>query len=301
MSWMNRTKKPDRLDYSLTQNYMQSMQFSANGKRPHRRLFRSQFLLLMKLTTVLLLATCLQVSATAVSQTVTLRLSNAPLEKTLKDIAAQTGYELFYRLEQMKEAKTVSIQVNKAELKSVLDVIFSTQPFTYAIANKTIILSPRPVLPVSPSPDTIPTVDVKGKTMNVPGSLDVKLSVTSMHNTARYTAHILSRGCTDDVKNQRIYFSDETLSFAQVREQLERATESKFTVVERSLKEMIESEKSFRGQEGKLIEAWLEGFRILMAQQVGVVWKDEQVWNSKHFPLVPNTVEPFAKLLFQSK
>ena len=143
MSWMKRTKKPDRLDYSLTQNYMQSMQFSANGKRPQRQPFRSQFLLLMKLTTALLLATCLQVSARAISQTVTLRLSNAPLEKTLKDIAAQTGYELFYRLEQMKEARAVSIEVHNADLKSVLDLIFSNQPFTYAIANKTIILSQR--------------------------------------------------------------------------------------------------------------------------------------------------------------
>ena len=169
MSWMNRTKKPDRLDYSLTQNYMQSMQFSANGKRPRRRLFRSQFLLLMKLTSVLLLATCLQVSAKAVSQTVSLKLSNAPLEKTLKDIAAQTGYELFYRVEQMREAKNVSIEVNKAELKSVLDVIFSTQPFTYAIANKTIILSPRPrpVLPTSPPLDTLP---LQGKVLSENGA-----------------------------------------------------------------------------------------------------------------------------------
>lgn len=184
MSWMNRTKKPDRLNYSLTQNYMQSMQFSANGKRPHRRLFRSQFLLLMKLTSVLLLATCLQVSAKAVSQTVSLRLSNAPLEKTLKDIAAQTGYELFYRVEQMREAKSVSIEVNKAELKSVLDVIFSTQPFTYAIANKTIILSPRPVLPVTISPDSIPTVDVKGKVLNENGT-PVRSATITVKGTKR--------------------------------------------------------------------------------------------------------------------
>jgi TonB-linked SusC/RagA family outer membrane protein len=126
----------------------------------------------MKLTTVLLLATCLQVSARAVSQTVTLRLSNAPFEKTLKDIAAQTGYELFYRLEQMKEAKSVSIEVNKAELKSVLDVIFSNQPFTYAIANRTIILSPRPrPVPASPPLDTLPLPsELKGKVLSENGA-----------------------------------------------------------------------------------------------------------------------------------
>ena len=131
------------------------MQFFPNGKRPLRRLFLSQFFLLMKLTAVLLLVACLQVSARAVSQTVSLRLSDAPLEKVLKEISAQTGYEFFYRLEQMKDARKVTIVATNTDLKTALDEVFKEQPFTYAIANKTIIISRRttPLLENDRSPD----------------------------------------------------------------------------------------------------------------------------------------------------
>jgi TonB-linked SusC/RagA family outer membrane protein len=157
--------------YSLTQNYCQVMQFSANEKRRLRRLFRNQFFLLMKLTAVLLLAACLQVSASAVSQTVSLKLSNAPLETVLKEVSKQTGYEFFYRLEEMKEARSLSIDVSNFSLKAALDEIFKNQPFAYAIANKTIIISPRPVqLPQSADTTRLPSPPaVKGKVLNENG------------------------------------------------------------------------------------------------------------------------------------
>lgn len=125
----------------------------------------------MKLTAVLLLAACLQVSAGAVSQTVTLKLSNAPLEVAMKEVSRQTGYEFFYRLEQLKEARSLSIDVSNISLKAALDEIFKNQPFAYAIANKTIIISPRPVqLPPSADTTRLPTPPaVKGKVFNENG------------------------------------------------------------------------------------------------------------------------------------
>ena len=53
-------------------------------------------LLLMKFTTILLLAACLQVSARGLAQKITLSERNAPLEKILKQIHKQTGYQFFY-------------------------------------------------------------------------------------------------------------------------------------------------------------------------------------------------------------
>jgi len=141
--------------------------------------------------------------------------------------------------------------------------------------------------------DEFTGVNLKEKKFAVPGSLDVKFSLTSLSNTARYTVHLLSRGLTDDVKNQRIYFSDETVSMGQALSQLESATGSKWTVTIRPLNELVEQEKIFR-QEGKTIEAWIEGFRILIIQQVGVVWTESQVWNTKHFPPITNAVHQFA-------
>jgi len=136
-------------------------------------------------------------------------------------------------------------------------------------------------------------IDLKGRRFAVPGSLDLKLSLTSISNTARYTVHLLSRGLTDDVKNQTIYFSDETVSVGQALSQLESATGSKWTVTIRPLNELVEQEKIFR-QEGKTMEAWFEGFRILMIQQVGVAWTESQVYNTKHFPPITNAVHQFV-------
>ena len=47
---------------------------------------RSKTLLIMKLTAILLLATCLQVSATGYSQKISISEKNAPLEKVMLQI-----------------------------------------------------------------------------------------------------------------------------------------------------------------------------------------------------------------------
>ncbi len=46
----------------------------------------------MQLTAVLLLGLCLQVTAKVVSQTVTIDVKDAPLEKVFAEVKRQTGY-----------------------------------------------------------------------------------------------------------------------------------------------------------------------------------------------------------------
>ena len=124
------------------------MQLIAHVKRPQPwRLFQSQTLLVMKLTTILLLGACLQVCAKGYSQKVSLKCADAPLTKAMEEISRQTGYEFFYQQEQMKTANHVTIAVSNADLKDVLYELFRNQPFTYAIANKTIVVRSRPPAP----------------------------------------------------------------------------------------------------------------------------------------------------------
>jgi hypothetical protein len=51
---------------------------------------------IMKLTIVLLIAACLQVSAKGYSQKVTLKENNISLQKVFEEIRKQTGYHFFY-------------------------------------------------------------------------------------------------------------------------------------------------------------------------------------------------------------
>jgi TonB-linked SusC/RagA family outer membrane protein len=103
----------------------------------------AKLLLIMKITTVLILAASLQVSARGISQTLTLKERNTPFEKVLKEITRQSGYDFFYRGELITQAKTVTVELKNMELKQALDLVFKDQPFTYAIANKTIVVSPK--------------------------------------------------------------------------------------------------------------------------------------------------------------
>ncbi len=101
--------------------------------------------LVMKLTTILLLATLIQARASGYSQEVTLSEKNAPLEKIFNQIRNQTGYEFFYNNGMLATAKKVDVSVKGASIKDVLDLCFSQQPLSYTIYDKTIIVNARPL------------------------------------------------------------------------------------------------------------------------------------------------------------
>jgi TonB-linked SusC/RagA family outer membrane protein len=96
---------------------------------------------IMRLTAFFILAACLQSQAKGFSQTVTLSEKKAPLEKVLKDIKRQTGYNFLYDVDLLQQAAPVDLEVRNASLESVLAKCFSNQPFSYTIAGKVIVLS----------------------------------------------------------------------------------------------------------------------------------------------------------------
>ncbi|MBS1576456.1 MAG: TonB-dependent receptor [Bacteroidetes bacterium] len=123
----------------------------------------------MKFTAIILLASCLQLSATGNSQTITLSEKNASLEKIFREVKRQTGYDFWYESRLLKQAKKVDIEVTNAPLEKVLDICFQNQLLTYSIVEKTIIVKPEATLP----PETVilppPAIEVKGKVGNEKG------------------------------------------------------------------------------------------------------------------------------------
>jgi hypothetical protein len=97
----------------------------------------------MRLTTILLLAGCLQVSAQGGAQTITLSLKNAPLERAFRAIEKQTDYRFVYTQEDIAKAKHVNLQVNNGSLAEVLGLCFKDQPITYILDNKHILINSR--------------------------------------------------------------------------------------------------------------------------------------------------------------
>ncbi|SEW19585.1 SusC/RagA family TonB-linked outer membrane protein [Chitinophaga arvensicola] len=95
---------------------------------------------IMRLTTIMLLAFFLQLSAKTMSQTITVSLKNAPMKEVISVIRKQTGYYLFYKNELLKDSKPVSITATNQSLTTFLDYVVKGQGLSYRITDKTIML-----------------------------------------------------------------------------------------------------------------------------------------------------------------
>lgn len=108
----------------------------------------------MKLTSILLLGVCLQVSAHIHAQTVSFSGKNVPLEKVFAAVEKQTGYVFFFDEAILKDARPVTIRAENDPLPVFLNRVLDEQPFKFSFQNKTIIISRREIAPART--DTIP-------------------------------------------------------------------------------------------------------------------------------------------------
>lgn len=131
----------------------------------------SKILLTMKLTTLLLFAAFLQVSASTTAQTVSISGKEMPLVKVFETIKSQTGFVFFYDAVLLQQGKPVNLKVKNQPLADVLQQVFSDQPLSWSIVNKTITITPKPA---QPAPAEKPIVAVlanlvKGKVVDENG------------------------------------------------------------------------------------------------------------------------------------
>src|SRR5580692_11203279 len=101
---------------------------------------------IMRITSIIILAASLQVSAKGYSQLVTLSVKNAALEKVLPEIERQTGYSFVYTLTDLQGARSIDLDVSRLPLEKVLPLVFADQPFTYSMEKNFIVIRPRPAL-----------------------------------------------------------------------------------------------------------------------------------------------------------
>jgi len=145
----------------------------------------------MKLTVIVILISCLEVSATGLSQKITLTEKNVSLEKVLKQIKNQTGFDYWCETNLLKKANKLDIHVKDITLEELLNVCFKDQPLTFTIVDKTIIIGNKKVLESTekeligaPVPTTI---TISGKVTDSTGKplkgASVKLKGTNIGTT----------------------------------------------------------------------------------------------------------------------
>lgn len=97
----------------------------------------------MKLTALCLLAAVLQVSATGISQQVTLTAKQQSVKQIFKEIRKQTGYVFFYKVTDVENCKPVTVAWKQTPLVTALNEVFKGQPVTYNIQGTTIYVTPH--------------------------------------------------------------------------------------------------------------------------------------------------------------
>lgn len=100
-----------------------------------------KILFIMKLTTIILLATLLQVSAAGFAQKVTFVQKNTTLKEIFGEIRKQTGYNVVASSDQLFQTVKIDAGFRNTGLKEVLEKCLENLPFSYEIEDHSVIIS----------------------------------------------------------------------------------------------------------------------------------------------------------------
>src|SRR2546430_14249481 len=116
---------------------------TAYSKTPLSAPCRQSFQLPIRLLFISVILTCLtHISAVAEGgqQTISLSVTNAPLEKVFKEIQKQSGYTFVYTRELLQQTKPVTLRLSNARVDEAITQVLKDQPLTFVLVDRMIIL-----------------------------------------------------------------------------------------------------------------------------------------------------------------
>jgi hypothetical protein len=103
-----------------------------------------KLLFIMQLTVVLLIS-CMTVSANVLSQ-ITINEKDVSLQKVFSLIEKQSGYSFVYNFELLEKSGKVTLNVKDASLELVLSTCLKNKPLDYTIVNNTVVIKPKQIV-----------------------------------------------------------------------------------------------------------------------------------------------------------
>ncbi|RAJ81865.1 TonB-linked SusC/RagA family outer membrane protein [Chitinophaga dinghuensis] len=154
----------------------------------------------MKFKKVLLTLTLALLFAAVHAQTVTMKVTNTPLEKVFTDVETQTGFNIVANYDIIRSAKPVTASATSMPLEKFLAMVLKEQQLDFFIRSKTITITRKPVsnqkINTTPAAEMamvsgvvtdsagrpLPgaTVAVQGKGGNVPADADGRFQVKAV-------------------------------------------------------------------------------------------------------------------------
>lgn len=126
--------------------------------------------LIMKLTTFLLIASMVQVSATGLAQHVTLKQKNVTVGRLFLEIRKQTGYDVFFETSKLPSSVRIDANFDHEPLQVVLDHVVASRGLNYTIDDKAIVITERPPLPLLQRANPILNTDIEGRVIDSVGN-----------------------------------------------------------------------------------------------------------------------------------
>ncbi len=99
-----------------------------------------KFLRVMKLTTFILLVFTLHISASGLSQNVTLAVKNMSVQKVLRQISRQTGVSIIYNESYFDETDRVTLQVDHMPIEEVLNLCLEGNDYSHIVDDGMIVI-----------------------------------------------------------------------------------------------------------------------------------------------------------------
>ncbi|WP_349318361.1 TonB-dependent receptor [Chitinophaga sp. MM2321] len=155
----------------------------------------------MKLSAIFLLVGCLQLSAAAYSQEkyFTLSFDQVPLEKVFASVKQQGDYLFLYNNENINKAGArVSVNLEAATIKQVMDACMKGLPLSYRIIDKTVIITPGEVAPAEVVQDIRISGTVKDSTGKPLIGVSVGVEGTSKGTVTNENGHFALDGVKQD-------------------------------------------------------------------------------------------------------
>jgi len=142
----------------------------------------------MRITTLLITLTILQVSAKTFAQKITLNEINAPLEKVISDIKKQSDYQFLFTQDLANEK--ITAKISNATIEQALKAAFEHTNIDYKIVGNNVLLKKSGINanPAPPASDALPPVTVTGRVVDELGNPMVGVTVKQKDKPANATA-----------------------------------------------------------------------------------------------------------------
>ncbi|WP_316843813.1 SusC/RagA family TonB-linked outer membrane protein [Pedobacter psychrodurus] len=139
---------------------------------------KNKILLVMKLTIFIMTAFLLQLSAATKAQ-ITLNENGKTLQKVLKSISKQSGYDFIYTDQAFKNAKLVTVKLNNVDINKALALCFEGQSLVYEISDKTVMIKEKKINTFLNNLMVFPIkIDIRGKIVDENGQPVPGASIT---------------------------------------------------------------------------------------------------------------------------